>query len=56
MEKSSYLEKILETTLARVTDWLKFAEAKNAALLAFCAATLTTVSNRLVTSDYMDVR
>ncbi|CUW40072.1 protein of unknown function [Magnetospirillum sp. XM-1] len=31
-------EKLLSASLARTVDWLKFAEAKNAALLTFCSA------------------
>jgi hypothetical protein len=50
------LDKILETTLARVTEWLKFAETKNAALLAFCSAIVTTLSNRIGSIEYTEVR
>ncbi|WP_114393238.1 Pycsar system effector family protein [Oleisolibacter albus] len=44
-------EKLLTAQLARVIDFLKFAEAKNGAMLAFCSAWLVAVS-KAVTDDH----
>lgn len=40
-------EKLLVASLARVTDWLKFAETKNGALLAFVSAWTVAIANLL---------
>lgn len=40
---------ILKDTLSKVNDWIKFAEAKNAANVAFCSATIFALT-RVVTS------
>lgn len=39
------VEKILSANLSRVIDWLKFAEAKNTALLTFCSAWVIAIAN-----------
>lgn len=38
-------EKVLSASLARVTDWLKFSETKNAALLALSSAWTVAATN-----------
>ncbi|MBD8679254.1 Pycsar system effector family protein [Sphingomonas sp. CFBP 13720] len=40
-------EKVLTATFSRVNDWVKFAEAKNAALLAFSSAWAVAIGNAL---------
>ena len=39
----------LKDTLSKVNDWVKFAEAKNAANVAFCSATIFALT-RIITS------
>ena len=46
-EHDEVLPKILEQTLARVLEFLKFAEAKNGALLAFSSAWIVAATNLL---------
>ena len=45
MDRDDAYEKVLTASLARVTDFLKFAEAKNAALLAFASAWIVGIAN-----------
>lgn len=45
MDSDNALEKNLSANLGRVIDWLKFAETKNAALLAFCSAWIIAIAN-----------
>lgn len=47
----------LRDTLSKVNDWVKYAEAKNAANIAFCSASIFAVSRMVLTkpelSDYI---
>lgn len=43
-------DKVLTASLARVIDFVKFAEAKNAALLAFCSGWTVAIAN-LITKE-----
>ena len=49
LEAETY-DKAISATVARVGDWLKFAEAKNGALLAFASAWIVGLIN-LLSSD-----
>jgi len=44
-EEEAQLEACLRDTLTRTTDWVKFAETKNAALLTFASAWLLALGN-----------
>lgn len=46
-------DRALSATLARTMDLLKFAEAKNAALLTFCSAWILGSVNLLATKDHI---
>jgi hypothetical protein len=49
MDNSEQLERILLASLARAIDFVKFAETKNAALLAFASAWALAVTTALST-------
>jgi len=42
---------ILKDTLAKVNEWIKFAEAENAANIAFCSASVFAITRTVSTSD-----
>lgn len=44
-DQQEAFEKILSASLARTIDFVKFAEAKNAALLTFCSAWILALTN-----------
>lgn len=47
-DQQEAFEKMLSTTLTRIIEFTKFAEAKNAALLTFCSAWLVALLNTLL--------
>lgn len=47
-DQQEAFEKVLSANLARMTDWLKYAEAKNGALLAFVSAWTVAIANIIV--------
>ncbi|WP_321900033.1 Pycsar system effector family protein [Paraburkholderia heleia] len=49
-DQEEIFEKLMTANLARVVDFVKFAEAKNAALLTFCSAWILASMN-LLSSD-----
>jgi hypothetical protein len=49
-DQDAAFERMLSTNLVRAVDWLKYGEAKNAALLAFASAWLAVTANLLVTA------
>jgi hypothetical protein len=46
-DQEEQFEKLMSANLARVVDFIKFAETKNAALLTFCSAWLLGIVNLL---------
>ncbi|MDR5809115.1 Pycsar system effector family protein [Caballeronia sp. LZ019] len=46
-DQEERFEKLMSANLSRVVDFIKFAEAKNAALLTFCSAWLLGIANLL---------
>lgn len=46
-DQEEQFEKIMTANLARIVDFLKFAETKNAALLTFCSAWILAILGAL---------
>ena len=49
-DQEAAYERVLTANLSRVVDWVKYGDAKNAALLAFTSAWLAGIGNLLLTA------
>lgn len=50
-DQEAAYEKVLSANLSRVVDWVKYGDAKNAALLAFTSAWLAGIGNLLLAAE-----
>jgi hypothetical protein len=50
-DQEAAYERLLSANLNRVVDWVKYGDAKNAALLAFASAWLAGIGNLLLTAE-----
>jgi hypothetical protein len=50
-EQEAAYEKLLSANLNRAVDWVKYGDAKNAALLAFASAWLASIGNLLLAAE-----